>query len=105
MAGINLHNEAFLMGMFSVLDGLLDQPLEQALRLVGLRADITAVLLGVAPKDSVLAKIYRLTRCYELGDWDEVVELSQSCGFPALAAGNAYVEATGWATSMLRATS
>jgi hypothetical protein len=50
-----------------------------------------------------LSTIYRLTRHYELGDWDEVEELARACGLSALAAGNAYVQATIWAEQMLHA--
>jgi c-di-GMP-related signal transduction protein len=100
-AGITLRNEAFLMGMFSLLDALLDQPLEDALRAVSLRPVITQALLGTAPDRNPLATIYKLTRRYELGDWDEVEALAQACGFPALAAGNAYTEAAFWAERML----
>jgi EAL and modified HD-GYP domain-containing signal transduction protein len=101
LAGIRLENEAFLIGMFSVLDALLDQPLEEALRSVSLGADITRVLLGTAPEENFLSRIYQLSRRYEQGDWDEVEKLAPACGFPASAVGNAYVEATLWAERML----
>jgi EAL and modified HD-GYP domain-containing signal transduction protein len=104
LAGIADQSGAFLMGMFSLLDALIDRPLEEALRSVGLGPDITQALLGTAPVDNVLSKIYRLTRRYEQGDWDEVERLSQGCGFPALSAGNAYVEAAMWAEQMLHDT-
>jgi len=103
LAGITQQNEAFLMGMFSLLDALLDQPLERALLSVGLGPEISHALLGTAQTDDVLSKIYHLTRRYEQGDWDEVERLAQACGFPGAAAGNAYVEATLWAERMLQA--
>jgi len=101
LAGLTQQKEAFLMGMFSLLDALVDQPLDEALRSVGLGPEITEVLLETAPKDAVLSRIYRLTRQYEIGDWDEVERLSRLCGFPGAAAGEAYVEATLWAERML----
>jgi c-di-GMP-related signal transduction protein len=104
LAGITQQNEAFLMGLFSVLDALLDQPLDEALRSASVGLGITQALLGTAPDDSILSKIYRLTRHYEHGDWDEVERLAQGCGFPAISAGDAYVEATRWAQRMLDAT-
>jgi len=104
LAGIRSQNEAFLMGMFSLLDALLDRPLDEALRAVSLGPEVTQALLGTAGEESVLSKIYRLTRRYELGDWDEVERLAQGCGFPASAAGNAYVEATLWAERVLQQT-
>jgi c-di-GMP-related signal transduction protein len=102
LAGIALTTEAFLMGMFSLLDALLDRPLDEALSSIGLAPDITQALLGTAGDESVLSKVYRLTRRYELGDWEEVERLAQGCGFTGLAAGDAYVEATLWAEQMLQ---
>jgi EAL and modified HD-GYP domain-containing signal transduction protein len=101
LAGIRQENEAFLIGMFSVLDALLDRPLEEALRSVSLGADITRVLLGTAPEENFLSRIYQLSRRYEQGDWDDVEKLAPACGFPSSAVGNAYVEATLWAERML----
>jgi EAL and modified HD-GYP domain-containing signal transduction protein len=101
LAGITQQNEAFLMGMFSLLDALLDQPLNKALLSVSLGTEITQALLGTASEDDVLSKIYRLTRCYEQGDWDEVEKLAGACGFPGASAGDAYIEATLWAEKML----
>jgi c-di-GMP-related signal transduction protein len=103
LAGITRNGEAFLMGMFSLLDALLDRPLDEALLSVSLRSDITEALLGTAPDEDVLSRIYRLTRRYEQGDWDEVEKLALECGFPAMAAGKAYEEATFWADRMLQA--
>jgi c-di-GMP-related signal transduction protein len=105
LAEISLQSKAFLMGMFSLLDALLDRPLNEALLSISLGPDIMQALLGTAGEDSVLAKIYRLTRHYENGDWDEVEALAQGCGFPASAAGAAYVEATLWAGQMQKTTS
>jgi EAL and modified HD-GYP domain-containing signal transduction protein len=103
MAGIKLPDEAFLMGMFSLLDALLDCPLEEALRSVGLGPSITQVLLGMAREGDQLDKIYRLARRYEMGDWDEVETLATSCGLDPFTVGDAYVEAAAWANGMLRA--
>jgi EAL and modified HD-GYP domain-containing signal transduction protein len=105
LAGIPLENEGFLMGMFSLLDALLDQPLNQALRSAGIGPDIAQALSGAAPEEDRLSTIYRLTRCYEQGDWDAVEKLAHACGLPATDVGNAYIEATLWADRMLHAVS
>jgi c-di-GMP-related signal transduction protein len=102
LAGLRQQSEAFLMGMFSLLDALLDQPLQEALVSASVGSGITQALLGTAPAGSTLARIYRLARHYELGDWDEVETLSQASGFTGSAAGAAYVQAAVWAQRMLR---
>jgi EAL and modified HD-GYP domain-containing signal transduction protein len=96
LGGVDLQNEAFLMGMFSVLDALVDRPLEEALQEMSLGPLITDALLGKAPAHDLLTNIYRLTRSNELGDWDEVERLSQSCRIPSAAIGDAYLQATLW---------
>jgi c-di-GMP-related signal transduction protein len=93
--------DAFLMGMFSLLDALIDCPLEQALQSVDLDANIRNALLGSAPERDVLANIYRLVQRYEEGDWDQLDALAAACGVHASAAGAAYVEATVWAERLM----
>jgi c-di-GMP-related signal transduction protein len=97
LTGFQPLDKAFLMGMFSVLDALVDRPLQEALQEVNLDADITRALLGTAPEKDPLACIYLLTRCNEFGDWDQVESLSQYCGVSTRAISNAYLDATGWA--------
>jgi c-di-GMP-related signal transduction protein len=87
--------------MFSLLDALIDCPLDEALREVELGPGVTQALLGTGPDQDVLTKIYRLTRQYEVGDWDEVEGLARECGVPAAAVGAAYVESTVWAERLL----
>ena len=90
-------NEAFLMGMFSLLDALIDQPLEEALRSIDLGRGITEALLGIATNEDFLACLYRLTCSYELGNWEETERLSRSCGIPLATIGQAYLDSAAWA--------
>jgi len=101
LGGIAQHTDAFMMGMFSLLDALIDCSLDDALREIDLELGITEALLGTAPEQDVLTNIYKLTRRYEMGDWDEVEGLAHSCGVPAAAVGDVYVEATVWAERLL----
>ncbi len=64
-------DDAFLMGMFSLLDALIDVPIDEALRELDLGPGITEALLGTATVQNALTTIYQLARRYELGDWDE----------------------------------
>jgi EAL and modified HD-GYP domain-containing signal transduction protein len=105
LARIELREEAFLMGMFSLLDAFLDRPLDEALRSVSLGPDIAQALLGTAADENLLSMVYQLSRRYEIGDWNEVEKLARTCGFPALTVRDAYVEATVWANEMLHAVS
>jgi c-di-GMP-related signal transduction protein len=101
-AQIGRPNEAFLMGMFSLLDALIDRPLEEALHSIDLGNEIRQALLGTGPDRGFLTCLYRLICCYERGNWDEVEQLSQRCGIPGEAIGKAYLDATAWAENLLR---
>jgi EAL and modified HD-GYP domain-containing signal transduction protein len=95
-------NDAFLMGMFSLLDALIDQPLDEALRSVDLGKEVAGALLGIAPDEDFLTCLYRLNCCYEQGNWSEVERLSEKCGIPPAAIGQAYLEATEWAENVIQ---
>jgi len=94
-------NEAFLMGMFSLLDALVDQPLNEALRSVDLGEEVTEALLGPGRDEDFLACLYRLICSYERGDWDDIERLSQKCGISPGVIGQAYIDSTTWAEQTL----
>ncbi len=102
LGGIAQHGDAFMMGMFSLLDALVDCPLEAALRELDLGPGVSEALLGTAKEQDVLARIYRLACRYELGEWDGIESLARDCGVPAASIGTAYVESTLWAERLLR---
>jgi c-di-GMP-related signal transduction protein len=101
--GEGVEDQAFLVGLFSMLDALLDRPLEDALTELGLAPTLDAVLRGQPAEESVLATIYNLVRRYEMADWDEVERLAGHLGTPAELVGAAYREALPWADEVARA--
>jgi c-di-GMP-related signal transduction protein len=102
LAGDPRYPAAYLIGLFSLLDALLDRPLEEALQEVGLAPVINGVLLGSAGADHTLAGIQGLVRSYETGDWEEVRRLAQSLGLADANVAAAYVESAEWANQILR---
>ena len=100
-ANIGSSNDAFLMGMFSLLDALIDQPLAEALHGIELGKDIIEALLGIAPDESRLTCLYQLICHYELGDWEKVGQLSRKCGIPPAAIGEAYLDSAAWAEHLV----
>jgi c-di-GMP-related signal transduction protein len=101
LAAVVQHEDAFLMGMFSMLDALIDRPIDEALRELNLGPGIAEALLGTASGNNALTIIYNLTRRYELGDWDETERLSRDLGVASSAIGDAYVESALWAEQLL----
>ncbi len=67
MAG--LASELFLMGLFSVLDVILDKPMEEALSMVHVSKPVRDVLVEGKGE---LARPYEFIRRYESADWQEV---------------------------------
>ena len=101
--GQGLEDQAFLMGLFSLLDALLDRPLDDVLKEVGLAPELDSVLRGQASEDNTLNTIYQLVRSYESADWDEVERLARCLGAPADLVGAAYCEALPWADEIATA--
>jgi EAL and modified HD-GYP domain-containing signal transduction protein len=102
-SGQSVEDQAFLVGLFSMLDALLDRPLGDVIQDLGLAPAIDSVLRGKAPEDNVLNRIYTMVRQYELGDWDTVERLAGHLSIPSELVGAAYREALPWADEMLQA--
>lgn len=92
---------AFLMGLFSLLDALIDRPLEEALAEMNLAPEIAAVLNGTAADTDALRSIYELSKAYEVGDWPRVEELAAKVSLTGSSLGEIYCSAAGWAREVL----
>ncbi|MGD1069753.1 MAG: HDOD domain-containing protein [Bryobacteraceae bacterium] len=95
-------SDAFLMGLFSVIDALIDLPLYEALSRANVAPAISAALLENAPENDPLQTIHRLVGAWESGDWAAVSRLATQSGIPEIAVGEAYAESTLWAQKALQ---
>jgi len=102
-SGQGVEDQAFLVGLFSMLDALLDRPLDDALEELGLAPPLESVLRGQASEENVLNRIYTLVRRYETADWDAVDRLAGELGTPSEVVGAAYREALPWADEVAHA--
>lgn len=68
----------FTVGMFSLLDALLDKPMGLILKELALTDDINDALLGRKP-NLLMATLY-LAKAYESGAWKTVVKLADKLG-------------------------
>jgi EAL and modified HD-GYP domain-containing signal transduction protein len=85
----------FLVGLFSVLDALMDTPMPEVLASLPLADEVVEALLA---HEGLLGTVLTCTLAYEQGRWDDVV-----CpGLDHRAIMNAYLEATVWATEVGR---
>jgi len=101
VANIPEFSNAFLMGLLSLIDALIDLPLDEALRRTNVAASISAALLETAPTGP-LGTIHRLTSSWEAGDWAAVSRFARQLGVPVAVVGEAYAESTLWAEKALR---
>ena len=72
--------EAYLMGMFSTLQYLIDAPLPQILAEIPVAKEIKAALLK---REGPCGLLYDLVLSYENADWERVNRLSEQLGIPA----------------------
>jgi c-di-GMP-related signal transduction protein len=103
-AGLSEHGLGFLMGLFSLLDALIDVPLEEALHQAGVGPAISGALLGTAGQDDPLRGVYTLVCQYEAGDWKAVSAAASKLAIKASCIGEAYSESTLWAQQALHTT-
>jgi len=91
---------ASLMGLFSALDGILDQPIEEAL------ADIiipTAISDALVFHKGPLALIYELILAYEKGDWDFTNKIITEMGVECEKIAKDYQKSILWMHEMMKA--
>ena len=96
IAGVQAAQNCFLLGLFSLIDAILDRSIEYALEQIKLSPPVESALLGVAPPDHRLTIVYSLLRSYENGDWDSVTELATRLGVPLASVGEANVGSVRW---------
>jgi EAL and modified HD-GYP domain-containing signal transduction protein len=95
-------SDAFLMGLFSLIDALIDLPLGESLHLANVAPSIRAALLQTSPANDPLRIVHSLTTAWELGDWAAVSGIAAQAGIDACTIGEAYAESTLWAQNAQR---
>jgi EAL and modified HD-GYP domain-containing signal transduction protein len=85
----------FLIGMFSVLDQLLETPMEKIAESMELAPDVRIALLK---RQDFYGAILSLVEAYELGAWDQVDLISESLSISTLDLPAIYLNALAWAT-------
>ncbi len=88
-----LSSELFLMGLFSVLDIILDKPMEQALAMVNVSKEITEALVN---KKGDMAKVLDFIECYEFASWQELSRQMIVYNIKEGPVYDAYTEALSW---------
>jgi c-di-GMP-related signal transduction protein len=105
LAGVQRYQLGFLMGLFSLLDGLIDLPLEEALSTVNLLPELKGAILGTSDPNDAFRNVFELVSKYEAGDWNGVAERAARLHISNASASEAYVAASLWVQQSLKVTS
>ncbi|MGC4049179.1 MAG: HDOD domain-containing protein [Paludibaculum sp.] len=93
--GSDVHpSEAFMAGMFSLMDAVLQMPMPEVVQQMGLCGEISDALLHRG--ESPLATLVQLVESYESVFSEELQPLCRSLGISLEAAGEAYINALDW---------
>ncbi|MDF2514360.1 MAG: diguanylate phosphodiesterase [Herbinix sp.] len=90
--------EASIMGLFSVMDALLDEPMDQAIKDISISVSVKEALME---RSGDLAQIYDLILAYEGGDWDKVECLCGNLKVKVSLLQEGYINAVRWAGEIM----
>ena len=87
-------SDLFLLGLLSLIDAMLEMPMESVLEKISLDQETKSVLLG---KASVLRPVYQLMLAHESGEWQAAASLSEGLKLDSEAVAGLYWQAQQWA--------
>jgi EAL and modified HD-GYP domain-containing signal transduction protein len=100
LAGMPGHaNDLFLMGLLSVMDAILDQPLESILAELPVRGEIKDALQA---RTGLYWQLLELAIAHERADWEKVSALVSETGMNEEQVSALYVSAVDWSTALRR---
>jgi len=87
-------SDLFLMGLLSLIDAMLELPMEKVLEMIPLDKETKAVLLGQA---SLLRPVHQLMLAHESGEWEAAARVAESMHLDKEETAGLYLEAQQWA--------
>ena len=91
--------DLFLIGLFSLLDAILDCPLSVAIADLPLSADVIQALYGEPTSHRA---VLDLVIAYECGDWDAITDMSACLGLNESCIPAHYIDAVQFATGTMK---
>ncbi|MBE5871789.1 MAG: HDOD domain-containing protein [Lachnospiraceae bacterium] len=85
--------ELFLMGLFSVIDLVLDVPMSEALKMMNVSKNISAALVD---KSGAYYEILYFMECYEAADWQEISRIMLLDKMDEAKLSEAYINTLEW---------
>lgn len=90
-------NEMFIMGLFSMIDTLMDQDLYTILDSLPLEDDIKEAMVG---RNNKLHEMFMVVIAYEQGDWDKLLRQCDSLGVGQMDVPDIYYNSLLWANKI-----
>ena len=90
-------SDLFLMGLLSLIDAMLETPMEAVLEKIPLDVPTKSVLLG---QPSVLRPVFQLMLAHESGEWEAAAALSEGLRLDADDVAACYWQAQQWAREL-----
>lgn len=81
--------DAYLLGMFSTLEYMIDAPMEEILQEIPIVDEVKKALVS---KEGEAGKLYELILCYERAEWSEIKVLAEELGLQTNALAQLYME-------------
>ena len=92
-------DEVFLMGLFSMLDVLMNRPMEEILKQLAVSENIKNVL---SHRQGPYAPLLSLILAYENAEWNNITDFSARVGLEGKRVIQAYIEAAAWCDAILK---
>ena len=90
-------DQAFLVGLFSLVDAMLDRPMDDILRELPLDDEIIVALLR---GDNDLGRMNAMARHYEKAEWDKFAVLANELGIASKDVAELYRQSLVWAQGL-----
>ena len=90
-------SELFTMGLFSLIDAIMDDSMESLLSQIPLSGNIKDVLIS---KDGDLSNFLALIESYEKGNWEQIQKIADNMGIDEDDLPRHYMESLSWADSL-----
>ncbi len=87
-------SDLFLMGLLSLIDAMLEVPMDKVLEMIPLDKETKSVLLG---QPSVLRPVHQLMLAHESGEWEAAARVSESMHLDKDEIAGMYLQAQQWA--------
>lgn len=90
---ISYHGQSSVVGLFSLLDALLDKPIEEVVSLLPLTTDIK---LALTKREGVFGKVLLLEEHFEHGEWNKIEDICEQLELDVKWVAKQLMEAQQW---------